>query len=178
VQEAVAQTLKQLPRLQFEGQGGFHAYLKAAILNRIRNELRSTKRRPQRTDLDVELKDPSRSALDLAMTNESPERYEQALERLSQSDREATIARFEFGFSGPELAAALHKPSVDAARMAVTSARSPHGNPGPGFTAGLNRLAHAPMFGRGSDGVRSVLNCQNANRPHVSTHQDLLESGC
>jgi len=122
VQEAVAQTLKQLPRLRIERQGGLHAYLKAAILNRMRTELRNTRRRPQRTELDPELPGSLPSALDLAMTNERRDRYERALARLSQSDREAIIARFEFGFSGSELAAALHKPTTDAARMTVTRA--------------------------------------------------------
>jgi RNA polymerase sigma-70 factor (ECF subfamily) len=60
--------------------------------------------------------------LDQAIGNERRERYEWALARLSQGDREAIIARFEFGFSGLELAAALHKPTADAARMAVTRA--------------------------------------------------------
>jgi len=122
VQEAVAQTLKQLPRLRIERQGGLHAYLKAAILNRMRTELRNTRRRPQRTELDPELPGSLPSALDLAMNNERRDRYERALARLSQSDREAIIARFEFGFSGSELAAALHKPTTDAARMTVTRA--------------------------------------------------------
>jgi len=122
VQEAVAQTLKQLPRLRIERQGGLHAYLKAAILNRMRTELRNTRRRPQRAELDPELPGSLPSALDLAMTNERRDRYERALARLSQSDREAIIARFEFGFSGSELAAALHKPTTDAARMTVTRA--------------------------------------------------------
>lgn len=122
VQEAVAQTLKQLPRLRIERQGGLHAYLKAAILNRIRTELRNTRRRPQRSELDPELPSTLPSALDQAIGNERRERYEWALARLSQGDREAIIARFEFGFSGLELAAALHKPTADAARMAVTRA--------------------------------------------------------
>jgi DNA-directed RNA polymerase specialized sigma24 family protein len=56
------------------------------------------------------------SVPDLALTNERRERYEKALARLSQGDREAIIARFELGFSGSELAAALHKPTAGATR--------------------------------------------------------------
>jgi len=50
------------------------------------------------------------------------ERYEAALQRLSQDDRELVIARVEMGLTYPELAAATGKPSAGAARMAVSRA--------------------------------------------------------
>ena len=122
VQDAVLHALQQLPRLRLERQGGLHAYLKTSILNRIRNELRATSRRPPRDELDADLPGAQPSPLDLAITNERTDRYERALARLPQSERDAIIARVEFGLSPVELMAALGKPSVDAARMAVTRA--------------------------------------------------------
>jgi RNA polymerase sigma-70 factor (ECF subfamily) len=53
---------------------------------------------------------------------ETLERYHRALDRLEAQDREAIIARVELGQSWAEVAAALGKPSADAARMAVSRA--------------------------------------------------------
>jgi len=50
------------------------------------------------------------------------QRYETALASLSVTDREAIIGRLELGLSFQELADAMHKPSADAARIAVTRA--------------------------------------------------------
>jgi DNA-directed RNA polymerase specialized sigma24 family protein len=50
------------------------------------------------------------------------ERYEQALSRLAPADREAVIGRIELQFSYEELAAALGKPSAEAARKAAERA--------------------------------------------------------
>jgi RNA polymerase sigma-70 factor (ECF subfamily) len=47
------------------------------------------------------------------------ERYEAALASLSDDDREAIVARVELGGTYEEVAAALGKPTADAARMAV-----------------------------------------------------------
>ena len=50
------------------------------------------------------------------------ERYEAALQRLSDTDRQAVVLRVEFGCDYDEIAAQLQKPSASAARMAVTRA--------------------------------------------------------
>ena len=49
-------------------------------------------------------------------------RYEAALERLSEEQREAVILRVEFGMSHAEVAQAMGKPNADAARMTVARA--------------------------------------------------------
>ena len=46
-------------------------------------------------------------------------RYESALDRLSEDDRELAIARLELGLSYDEVARATNRPSPDAARMAI-----------------------------------------------------------
>jgi RNA polymerase sigma-70 factor (ECF subfamily) len=122
VQLAVANTLRQIVRLQLDRQGGFHAYLREAVKNLIKNELRRAARHPQPVELDPAMPGGSSSPLEQAITTEGVERYERALARLSRSDREVIIGRFELGFTFPELAIALSKPSADAARVAVDRA--------------------------------------------------------
>ena len=48
--------------------------------------------------------------------------YDEALDRLTASEREAIIGRIELGLTYPELATAMGKPGPDAARMAVARA--------------------------------------------------------
>ena len=88
-------------------------------MNQLRDELRRAARRPEHKDLAESAPDASVSPLDAAIGREAVERYERALEQLSEADREAVILRVEFGFSFQEIADAIGKPSADAARMAV-----------------------------------------------------------
>jgi len=52
VQETLLQTFKRVETFESRGDGAFQAYLRQALLNRIRNELRRFRRRPEATDLD------------------------------------------------------------------------------------------------------------------------------
>jgi RNA polymerase sigma-70 factor (ECF subfamily) len=89
------------------------------VLNRIRNELRGAASRPARTELDSEAPDDAASPLDAAIGTQGVERYEAALRRLRDEERELIIARLELGLTYSEIAAATGKPSPDAARMAI-----------------------------------------------------------
>src|SRR6476469_1106727 len=122
VQEALFQTYKRIERFESRGAGALHAYLRQAILNRIREELRRTKRRPPTTELDSAAEDCGRSPLEEAIGRESIERYERALARLRSEDRELVIARIELGYTNREIAKLLDKPTPNAARMAVERA--------------------------------------------------------
>jgi RNA polymerase sigma-70 factor (ECF subfamily) len=62
------------------------------------------------------------SPLEAAIGIETLERYEGALSRLTDEERDAVVTRVEFGLSYAEVAEALGKPSADAARMAVVRA--------------------------------------------------------
>ena len=77
---------------------------------------------PERVELNDQLPDDGRSPLDLAMGLEAVERYEAALQRLQEDERELVVGRLELGQTLVETAAACGKPSPDAARMAVTRA--------------------------------------------------------
>jgi RNA polymerase sigma factor (sigma-70 family) len=122
LQETLTQTLKQLPHIEIGEDETLQAYLRQAVLNRIRNELRRHARHPTRTALDLEAPAAAASPLEAAIGAERLERYENALATLSVSDREAIIGRLELGMSFRELADVLRKPSPDAARIAVTRA--------------------------------------------------------
>jgi len=122
VQETLFQTFKRIERFESRGEGALLAYLRQGILNRIREELRRTKRRPQRSELDSEAKDNVRSPLEEAIGQEAIERYERALARLRPEDRELIVARIELGYTNQEMAELLDKPTPNAARMAAERA--------------------------------------------------------
>jgi RNA polymerase sigma-70 factor (ECF subfamily) len=122
VQETLFQTFKRIERFESRGEGALQAYLRQAILNRIREELRRTKRRPPRRELDSATQDTGRSPLEEAIGHEAIARYEQALARLRPDDRDLVVARIELGYTNREIAELLDKPTPNAARMATERA--------------------------------------------------------
>jgi RNA polymerase sigma factor (sigma-70 family) len=122
VQDALLQTFKRLGDFEVRGPGALQAYLRQAILNRVRDELRKKGRRPDATDLDGFEVDGQPSPLEEAIGRESLDSYERALAMLRPEEREAIIGRVEMGYSYEELAEALGKPSPDAARKAAQRA--------------------------------------------------------
>src|SRR6187402_2916368 len=78
VQETLFQTFKRIEAFEPRGEGALQAYLRQAVLNRIREELRRAKRRPPRSELDPEAEGNARSPLEEAIGQEAVERYEQA----------------------------------------------------------------------------------------------------
>ncbi len=122
VQDALLQTFKRIGDFEVRGPGALQAYLRQAILNRVRDELRKKGRRPDETDLDGLAASSRGSPLEEAIGREAIERYERALSALRPEEREAIIGRVEMGYSYEELAEALGKPSADAARKAAQRA--------------------------------------------------------
>jgi RNA polymerase sigma-70 factor, ECF subfamily len=116
VQETLLQTFKRIDTFEPRHVGGLQAYLRQAVLNRIRDQLRRKARRPEQTDLENVEVDSAQSPLEEAMGQEAVERYEVALKRLKPEEREAVIARVELGYTYEELAESLGKPTADAAR--------------------------------------------------------------
>ena len=122
VQDTLLRTFRKIDAFEPRGVGALQAYLRQAVLNRLRDELRRKGRAPEATDLEgLELED-ARSPLEEAIGREALDSYERALERLKPEEREAIIARLEMGFTYEELAQALGKPSPDAARKAAQRA--------------------------------------------------------
>ena len=122
VQETVLQTFKNMRGFEPRGKGALGAYLRQALLNRVRNEIRRVSRRPAIERLDERAPAHESSPLQLVIRQEQRERYEAALSRLKDSDRELIVARLELGMTYEEMAEALGKPSWNAARMAVVRA--------------------------------------------------------
>ena len=122
VQETVIRAVKRMDQFESRHEGALQAYLRQAIMNRIRDEVRRAKRSPVETALDDNASDHAASPLEDAIGVEALERYEAALARLRPEEREAIVARVEMDGSYQEVARALGKPSADAARMAVSRA--------------------------------------------------------
>jgi RNA polymerase sigma-70 factor (ECF subfamily) len=122
VQETLLQTFKRIEQFEPRGEGALQAYLRQAILNRIRDELRRAKRRPVRGELDSQVQGEGRSPLEETIGEEALERYERALAKLRREDREAIVARIELGYTNDEIAELLGKPTANAARMTVERA--------------------------------------------------------
>ncbi len=108
--------------MEIRTEGTLQAYLRRAVNNRIIDLYRRAARRPSRDELRDDAVAPGASPLDVAIGAEAVEAYERALDALSDGDREAVVLRVELGFDFQEIAQQLDKPSVDAARMAVTRA--------------------------------------------------------
>lgn len=122
VQETVLETFRRLDSFEPRGEGALDAYVRQAFINRLRNQLRRAIARPAPQELDSAAPDDATSPLEAAIGRETLERYEAGLERLDPDERDAVVTRVELGFSYAEVAAALGKPSADAARMAVARA--------------------------------------------------------
>ena len=116
VQDTLLSTLRHLGSFAPRHDGALLAYLRQAVVNRIRNELR---RHLPEVDGSVELDglpSPLPSPLERAAGRQALEQYECALAKLDEQDRSAIIGRFEMGYSYQALARAMDRPSPEAAR--------------------------------------------------------------
>jgi RNA polymerase sigma factor (sigma-70 family) len=122
VQETVLQVFKRVDAFEPRGEGALQAYLRQAVMNRIRNELRRRSRRPVAEGLDTQMVGHATSPLDAAIREEQHDRYEVALGRLTETERDLIVARVEVGLTYEEIAELTRKPSWNAARMATARA--------------------------------------------------------
>lgn len=119
VQETLTRVLLGLDRIEVRGPGGFQGYVRQAVLNRIRDEVRWASRRQGAEVLADTLPDPAPSPIENAIGADVLARYEQALASLEEEDQELLHLRIELAFEYPEIAVMTGRPSRDAARMAV-----------------------------------------------------------
>ena len=112
VQETLVRTFKGPDSSEHSHEGALNAFLRQAVMKRIREEVHGTK-------CD---RDQGASALELAIGQPAVETYDAALQRLRPDEREAVVARIEMDCTYDEVARALGKSSADAARMAVSHA--------------------------------------------------------
>jgi RNA polymerase sigma factor (sigma-70 family) len=119
VQETLLATLRRLDAFEARRSGALHAYLRQAVLNRIRDELRRHRRQPEAGGFDEQTEANGDSPIELAIGGEVMDRYERALSTLSADERAAIVGRVEMGYTYEQLAEALGKPSAEAARKAA-----------------------------------------------------------
>ena len=122
VQDTVLNALRHLDQFESRHEGAFQAYLRQAVLNRIRDEARRVARHAVPQELEDVHASEAASPLDIAIGRQGVARYETALQRLRPADREAIVGRLELQYDYQELAAILGKPNANAARVAVTRA--------------------------------------------------------
>ena len=121
VQDAVIGTLRRLNRFQHRTVGGLQAYLRQAVLNRIRDLIRRSARRPTLAPDVDEAHDWNPSPLEAAIMQQRADRFLSALRRLRPADRQIIVWRIELGYTAGEIAAKLGK-SKAAAGMTITRA--------------------------------------------------------
>jgi RNA polymerase sigma-70 factor (ECF subfamily) len=122
VQMAVMNTLGRLDAIDVTLSGSLLAYLRRAVLNQVRDQIRRAQRRPVVGELPPDLTAPDRDPLDVVVSEEMLERYEAALAKLPADQQEAFIMRMEMDCGYREIAEALGRPSAESARMLVRRA--------------------------------------------------------
>lgn len=122
VQITLMSALKHLDEFQSQHEGALLAYLRTALVNAIRQEIRRTSRHGVHEALPEDSAWLHDSELSQRLTPERWIDYEQALARLNDEQREAVILRLEFGMGWGEIAEAMQRQSPDAARMLVSRA--------------------------------------------------------
>jgi len=122
VQVTLVKALARLDQFESAGPGAFLAYLRQALLNQVRDEIRRHQRRPDHGEIDVELSDPDAPALiEQIVGSERVRAYEQALAALPKRQQGLVVMRVEFGMSYPEIAAEVES-TPDAVRVMVARA--------------------------------------------------------
>jgi RNA polymerase sigma-70 factor, ECF subfamily len=122
VQDTLTHVLGHLTAFNPRHEGAFQGYVRTALKNRIRDVARWQKRRGSRDVLDSEMRGDDASPLDMAIGQETLDRYDRALERLRPEDRDLIIARIEMGLSNEEIRVMFEKPSQAAVHMALSRA--------------------------------------------------------
>ena len=120
VQSAIVRALNRIEAFEPRGEGAFLGYLRHIVLNQIRDEARRAGRRPVHVLLKDDMGAPeSPSPLEEAIGREELHAYEESLQTLVASQREAVILRLELGMRYRDIADALGVESAEAARALV-----------------------------------------------------------
>ena len=124
VQDALRRTVTRLSSFEPRGDGALRAYLRNAVENRIRDEMRQVARRPAMDVLDEgrSLAGNDRSLQEKIIHDEAWDRYRSALKHLPRRDQRLIVGRLELGYSFGQLAAVDGRAGPDGARMALKRA--------------------------------------------------------
>jgi RNA polymerase sigma-70 factor (ECF subfamily) len=122
VQQAMVGALRHISHIEPRRRDALRAYLRQAIRNRVKDEVRRSGRRPHLVPVEPADVAGGDSPLSQLLSAEREERFRQALARLRPEERDLVVARLELGYSYAQISVATGRPSVDAARMAVRRA--------------------------------------------------------
>jgi len=124
IQDALHRTVARLGGFQPKGDTALRAYLRSAVENRIRDEMRRAVRRPAMDVLDEAqpLAGNDRSLQEKIVHDEAWDRYRSALKRLPRRDQRLIVGRLELGYSFRQLAAIDGRTGSDGVRMALKRA--------------------------------------------------------
>lgn len=120
VQVTLLRALDHVDAFESRREGAFLAYLRRALMNTLRNEIRRASYRVAEP-LDENVADRT-SLLEQMIGREIVDAYENGLAQLPESLQEAVILKLEFGYGYREIADAIGSPSPNAARMLVSRA--------------------------------------------------------
>ena len=118
-------TIPHLGTFEPRREKALQGYLRRAVSNQIRDELRRATVIPPPEEFEESKSTaaaPAPSALDLVLSKETEARLANAIARLNDTDRIAVVARLRLDYSYEQIALVLGKRSSNAARMAVTRA--------------------------------------------------------
>lgn len=122
VQDTLLRVIEGLDRIEVRGPGAFQAYVRMAVLNRIRDEVRWAERRPGPDGVPETLHDRQPTPIENAIGSELIDRYEAGMARLDEGDRQLLHLKIELDFDYDEIAAMTGREKRNAARMAVQRA--------------------------------------------------------
>jgi RNA polymerase sigma factor (sigma-70 family) len=122
VQDAAFRALGRLRTFEPRQPGSLQAYLRRAVMNRVRDEVRRARRRPAPVALEDNHASIRTNPLETIIRREAQQRYGNALLRLRPGDRRLIVARAQLGWSFEEMAQRFGLCSAAAARMATTRA--------------------------------------------------------
>ena len=122
VQLALIGLVNNFGTFNYQGEWSLQAYLRKAVVNEIRQQIRRRGRLPDMQALPETLRSPDLCPHEHAVGREAFARYNTALDTLTEMEREAVVAWVELGCSHKEIMQLTEKPTVDASRMFVSRA--------------------------------------------------------
>lgn len=122
VQDTLVRVMRGLPAFQPTHEAALQAYLRVAVWNRLREEIRRAHIEPATESISESHPATGTPPLEAVIGREAIDRYEAGLQLLDEDERSAIIGRLEFGYSYPELSLLLGRRTPDAARKLVERA--------------------------------------------------------
>jgi RNA polymerase sigma factor (sigma-70 family) len=111
-----------MERFEPRHEGAFLAYLCRIARNLMLDDQRKVQRRPERVELEDNHADDGPTPLEFAIQQDDLEHYEEALFRLPEDFQVAIRLRLELNYSHAEMAAAMERPTENAARLLLQRA--------------------------------------------------------